>query len=347
MCYSSSSRKLLRLRLWWWIGRGIVPSPFLLQFLVDKVHVPASLLSNLGENLEDFFLLASVGEALGGNGKGPQGNTRDATILDMSHDPAYLLRVAILQFLHLIRVDRHEGVDLGKEDERSMVKQTGDDGGAFDQPNFWERGAGRGLAWIEVGDRVHRARDVVIPGITPRLQLQPLLVTAFQPDLLITRGCLLEPWNGGSEVANLCDNVDDAMRPYLLLARVGLSREFHVDAPIIRIPSHLPVEVQAAQELHANVEPEAGGTDPGRSCVPTAFFDEGAGTGDVVHPLKRTLTHDLVHIEDDGGCRADDGVTVRVLQRIEQVARSGIVVMQRFILRVLWVYKRDVPSSTG
>lgn len=64
------------------IGRGVVgalaahvgvglaePAPFLVQFVDDELDSPAAFAFDAGEDVQDFFLLATVGQVFGGDGK--------------------------------------------------------------------------------------------------------------------------------------------------------------------------------------------------------------------------------------------------------------------------------------
>ncbi len=64
-------RELLRRRL-------LVPAPLGFEVAVHEADAPAGFLVDLVEDLEDFFLLAAVGENLGGVGEGAEGDGGDA-----------------------------------------------------------------------------------------------------------------------------------------------------------------------------------------------------------------------------------------------------------------------------
>jgi len=57
-------RLLLRLR-----RRVFLPAPLLFQLFVQKADAPAGFLTDLLEDLEDFFLLSADGQAFGGDGE--------------------------------------------------------------------------------------------------------------------------------------------------------------------------------------------------------------------------------------------------------------------------------------
>lgn len=59
----------------------LVPSPFLLELLVDEANAPAGLLVDLFEDLEDFFLLFAVGEDLCSMSQRSYRHGRDATVI--------------------------------------------------------------------------------------------------------------------------------------------------------------------------------------------------------------------------------------------------------------------------
>ncbi len=70
-------RELLRRRL-------LVPAPLGLQIAVHEADAPPRFLVDLVEDLKDFFLLAAVGEDLGGVGEGAEGDGGDAAGLGVS-----------------------------------------------------------------------------------------------------------------------------------------------------------------------------------------------------------------------------------------------------------------------
>ena len=55
--------------VWLWFGRVFLPAPALFELLKHKGDAPACFLVDFGEDLEDFFLFASIGETLGGVGQ--------------------------------------------------------------------------------------------------------------------------------------------------------------------------------------------------------------------------------------------------------------------------------------
>ena len=123
------------------------------------------------------------------------------------------------------------------------------------------------------------------------------------------------------------------MSPDFLPASFRGSGEIHIDTPVIRIPSDLPVEMQAAQQFHAHVEPKTGIADPDRFSIPPTLFDQCASTGNMVHSLQSPFRHDFVDVEDDGSCRDYNGISVRILHLFkEQVARCLIELSRRSIL---------------
>jgi len=64
-------RELVRRRL-------LVPAPLLLQLFIHEAHAPTGFLVDFVEDLEDFFLLAAVGQDVGGVGEGAEGDGGDA-----------------------------------------------------------------------------------------------------------------------------------------------------------------------------------------------------------------------------------------------------------------------------
>lgn len=124
------------------------------------------------------------------------------------------------------------------------------------------------------------------------------------------------------------------MRPDFLSSIVDLACKLHVDAPVIRIPSDLPVEVEATENLQSHVQPEAGGANARSPRIPSTLLDQGSGTCNMVHTLQGSFAHDFVNIEYDSCRGADDGISVRVLQVLQEISRSGIVIMERFLFTV-------------
>ena len=65
-------------------------------------------------------------------------------------------------------------------------------------------------------------------------------------NLLISVVWLDRPGHSRPEIADLGNDIEHAVSPGLLSAIVCLMAQVHVDLPIIRIPSDLPVEMQTA-----------------------------------------------------------------------------------------------------
>jgi hypothetical protein len=55
------------------------PAPFLFEFVVEESNTPSSFLTDLGEDLEDFFLLAAAGQGFSCNCERSECYTCDAT----------------------------------------------------------------------------------------------------------------------------------------------------------------------------------------------------------------------------------------------------------------------------
>lgn len=198
---------------------------------------------------------------------------------------------------------------------------------------------------VYVRHGVHRAWDALVPCVAPLLQPRPLHVPTLQPVLLVARRRLLESRDGRAEIGNPGDHVYHPVGPHVFPARLRLPCEIHVDPPRVRIPGDLPVEMQTAEDLHADVEPEARSADASRARAPTALLDQRSSTGDVMHPLHRPFRHDLVHVEDDGGGGADDGVAIGILERLQQSPGRRVVVMQRLVLPVRGVHEREMEGT--
>ena len=160
---------------------------------------------------------------------------------------------------------------------------------------------------------MHSPWNVLIPCITPFLQLVPFITSVLQSLVLRSWISICESWYRGSEVSYFGSDIDDAVSPQLLLSRLGFSTEIHINTPVIRFPRHLPIKVQAAKQLHANIEPEARCSDSNGPCTPATLFDQRTGSSNVVHPLQSFNGHDFVHVEDDSCSCADYRVPVRIL----------------------------------
>jgi len=78
-----------------------VPAPFGLQLCVHEADPPARLLTDLVEDLQDFFLFSSIRKTLARNSKGAQCYTCNTTVLDMGADAADELRVLLDHAPHL------------------------------------------------------------------------------------------------------------------------------------------------------------------------------------------------------------------------------------------------------
>ena len=104
-------------------------------------------------------------------------------------------------------------------------------------------------------------------------------------DLLVSVVRLNRSGHSRPEVADLGNDVEHAVSPDLFSPIVSFMAQVHIDLPVIRIPSDLPVEVQAAQHFKPDIEPEASRAYAGGAGVPAAFFDQRAGACDVVHAL--------------------------------------------------------------
>jgi hypothetical protein len=101
------------------------------------------------------------------------------------------------------------------------------------------------------------------------------------------------------------------MRPSLFSTVVRFVSQIHVDLPVIRIPGNLPIEVQAAQDFQANVQPKARCSNASGFGIPTTFFDERSCSSNVVHALQRSFRHHFVNVEDNSSCCANDGVAFK------------------------------------
>lgn len=66
----------------------------------------------------------------------------------------------------------------------------------------------------------------------------------------------------------------------------------------------------------------------------------------MVHALQGSLAHDFVDIEDDGSGGAEDCISVRILQREQQVSGSNVVVVQSLVLAVLGVHESKMSRAT-
>lgn len=131
----------------------------------------------------------------------------------------------------------------------------------------------------------------------------------------------------------MCDYPYHSMSPELLSSSLLPSGEIHINSPIVRIPGNLPVEVEATQELHPHVQPEACVPDPNAFRIPSTLFDQCACACNVVHPLQSSFRHYLVDIEYDRRGGDDDCISVRVLHLLQKEGTGCRVVISS--LRVL------------
>ena len=206
---------------------------------------------------------------------------------------------------------------------------------------------------MRVPKRPHRPWAVVVPLVAQLLQPLPLDESALQPHLVFVRRRLLEPRRVGPEIGDLGHDVKHHARPLLLFttAVTTLHNRIHVtriQPPQVRIPRGLPVERQAAQHLHPDIQPEARPAHPRGLGVPPALPDERPRARDVVHALRRPLAHNLVHVEHHRRGRALGRVPVRVPQALQQQSRGGVVVEQRpLVIARRRFHERQVFDPTG
>lgn len=158
---------------------------------------------------------------------------------------------------------------------------------------------------------------------------------------------LRRPWDSGAEIANFSKDIQHLVRPGFFVATIGFARQIQVKFPIVRVPGDLPVEVQTAQDLQSDIEPEAGSADALRFGVPAAFLDKSASSCDVVHPLEGTLRHDLIHVKYNGCRGADDCIAIWILQVAEKMRGCCIVIVKGFLFGVGRVDKPKVAGAAG
>lgn len=118
---------LLRLRL--------LPTPFALEAFSDVVDSPASFFVNAFEDFKDLFLLTTGDKALGGDGKGSNGDRCHSSVLDMGSN-ATDSKCIFAHHLSLLweRVGWAEWIDLCKCNKSSMIDETGDNRATLDEP---------------------------------------------------------------------------------------------------------------------------------------------------------------------------------------------------------------------
>ena len=150
----------------------------------------------------------------------------------------------------------------------------------------------------------------------------------------------------GAEVGNVCHDPNHSVAPDLLASRFRRVAKVHIHPPIVRIPRHLPIEVQTAEQLHAHIKPEAGIADPGGLGIPSTFFDQSPRPRYMIHSLQCSLGHDFVHVQDDGSGGDNDGVSVGVLHLFEQQIARGLVVLPGCGILICRIDQIQMSSST-
>lgn len=102
---------------------------------------------------------------------------------------------------------------------------------------------------VEIRHRMHGPWNTFVPGICHTPQPLPFLKSLLFAELLIMRVRFLESRDRGTEVADFGDDVQHAMRPDFLPPILKLAGEVHINAPVVGIPSDLPIEVEAAEDF--------------------------------------------------------------------------------------------------
>lgn len=125
--------------------RGL-PAPGALELHVDALEVPARVVVDARQDVEDLVLLARLVQDGARDGERPDRDGRDAVVLGVCHDAAHLVRVVQLHRAHLavvvvVRVRELERVDLCEEAHGRVVEEAADDGGALDEPGFLVSGS--------------------------------------------------------------------------------------------------------------------------------------------------------------------------------------------------------------
>lgn len=194
---------------------------------------------------------------------------------------------------------------------------------------------------------MHGPWRVVVPRIAESLEFAPLVAATAHAHILQGGVRFLEARYRGSEVGYPRRDVYYLVRPRLFVTGLRFTTHVHVDAPLIRVPRHLPVEVQTTEKFHADIEPETSGTDTAGTGIPATFFDQCPGSGNVVHALQGPFGHEIIDIQNHGGHGTDHGVTVWILQGLEQTFGCRIVVLQRLILRKSTIDQGEMPGTTS
>lgn len=102
---------------------------------MHAVEVPAGVVVDAGEDVEDLVLLARLGEDGAGDGERADRDGRDAVVFGVRDDAADLVRVVELHGADLVVVVvRGEGVDLREQAHGCVVEEAAYDGGALDEP---------------------------------------------------------------------------------------------------------------------------------------------------------------------------------------------------------------------
>lgn len=163
------------------------PTPLLFQIVMDESHSPASFFLDPIKDGEHFLLLATVGQIFTRHSEAADRGRGDTSIFDMSDNAANLSRMVHLHLLHLglgLRLYILERMHGAKDGHGGMVKQTCDDCGPLDQPDFGKCALGGGHIGWNVSQGVHRRRDTLMPSVTKLFQSQPLLMPLVESDLL-------------------------------------------------------------------------------------------------------------------------------------------------------------------
>lgn len=139
----------------------------------------------------------------------------------------------------------------------------------------------------------------------------------MEPHLLSARIGILEARYRRPKVGDFGSDVGNLICPEIFLSCPVIPGHVHINAPGIRIPRNLPIEMQAAKQFHTDIDPKACRTYATGRCTPPTLFDESTSSRYVIHPLQGSLGHDLIYVQNDGGSGTDDGVSVRILKRFQ------------------------------
>lgn len=188
---------------------------------------------------------------------------------------------------------------------------------------------------------MHGARNSLIPGIAKILQPIPLLVG-------LGRGRNPSVLDADPKIGDFRQDEDDPVSPNLVSGLVLRVVEVHVDPPGVRVLSEVVLKVETSENLDGRIQPEASCTNTGRVCIPSTGPHKRPGSFDMVHPLPRSITHDLVDVENDGCCGAQLSIlSLVLLDLVEEKVGCDVIIVPGLLLRVGRIDEREVLGTTG